>query len=138
MIQDFIKPFDAGRKELEDLFSRKHPETYKNIVKEVIKLIGESMENDPERPDFERIETIDHGDYQGTLLFIIPCAGYQPSTYWYVKISYGSCTVCDTLQGIRPLASYDEKPTSQQVADYMTLALHIVQGLRLMNDDDDD
>ena len=31
---------------------------------------------------------------------MIPEEGYQPSDYWYVRVSYGSCCGCDTLQSI--------------------------------------
>ena len=40
-------------------------------------------------PGLERIHRIDDGDYQGTLVFVIGGKGYQLSTYWYVKVSYG-------------------------------------------------
>ena len=78
----------------------------------------------------ERIHKIDDGDYQGTLLFVIAAKGYQPSKYWAVSVGYGSCSGCDTLEGIKSDGDYGESPNKQQIADYMTLALHIVQGLK--------
>jgi hypothetical protein len=84
-------------------------------------------------PDPTRIHQIDDGDYQGTLLFVIAASGYQPSDYWYVKVGYGSCSGCDTLQAIDGYGGYsDEAPSKDQVDDYMTLALHIIQGLKSM------
>jgi hypothetical protein len=79
--------------------------------------------------DPSRITEIDHGDYQGTLLFVIASNNYQPDTFWYVKVSYGSCSACDTLQAI---LGYGDPVTEQQAADYYVLATHIVQGLKEM------
>lgn len=84
-------------------------------------------------PDPARIYQIDDGGYEGTLVFVIGAGGYKPSRYWYVKVGYGSCSVCDTLQAIRGYEG--DAPTKEQVDAYMTLALHIVQGLREMNAD---
>lgn len=56
--------------------------------------------------------------------------GYQPNDYYFVKVGYGSCSGCDTLEGIRNYE--DGNPTEEQVKDYMTLALHVVQGLKRM------
>ena len=46
------------------------------------------------------ITMIDDGDYQGTLLFLIPFNTYQPSAYEYLMthVYYGSCSGCDALQ----------------------------------------
>lgn len=62
-------------------------------------------------PHPERIHQIDDGDYQGTLIFVIGAGGYQPSRYWYVKVGYGSCSGCDTLQAIRGYE--DDAPTKE-------------------------
>jgi hypothetical protein len=44
------------------------------------------------------------------------------------KVGYGSCSGCDTLQATKDYS--DEKPTPDQVSQYMILALHIVQGFK--------
>jgi len=130
MIQDFVTKFEAKRAELEATFREKHPDAYVDVVRAVVK----SLHSDEYGSiDPERIHQIDDGDYQGTLLFVIAATGYQPSDYWYVKVDYGSCSGCDTLQSISGYSS--APPTDEQVRDYMTLALHVVQGLRKMNDD---
>lgn len=69
----------------------------------------------------ENITVIDNGDYQGTLMFLIPKDCYQPSESEYLLtfIYYGSCYGCDTLMGIQ--GSGDAKPTEQQLKDYMAL-----------------
>lgn len=117
-----------NKEKLREQFAAKAPESYTEIVKAVVGVIGGDDEYDA--PDVNRVHQIDDGDYQGTLVYVIGAGGYQPNDYWYVKVGYGSCSGCDTLQGIHGYS--DEKPTESQVEEYMTLALHIVQGLRAM------
>lgn len=76
------------------------------------------------------ITTINDGDYQGTLLFIIPRATYQPceSEYLITYVNYGSCSVCDTLQGIQDYSN--ELPTEKQLDDYTTLCLHLCENMK--------
>jgi hypothetical protein len=126
MIDSFVRQYVSEKSKLEYLFRKKHPDDYMEIVKGVVRLLGDEMEFDI--PDPERIHLIDDGDYQGSLIFVIGAKGYQPDTYWAVKIGYGSCSGCDTLEGIREYS--DDVPTEEQVKDYMTLALHVVQGLK--------
>ncbi len=78
------------------------------------------------RLDVENMTTIDNGDYQGTLLFLIPFSGYQPSEYEYLMtyVNYGSCSGCDTLQAIQEWG--DEKLTESQIADFMTLCKDLI------------
>ena len=132
MIAEFVELFMAGKPKIEATFSEAHPENYKAIVEAVVTVLNN--EEDYGAPDPKRIHELDDGDYQGTLVYVIAATGYQPSDYWYVKVGYGSCSGCDTLEGIRSYS--DDKPTEGQVRDYMTLALHIVQGLKKMGDDE--
>ena len=132
MIAEFVELFMAGKPQLEAMFSEKHPENYKAIVEAVVTVLNNG--EDHGAPDPERIHELDDGDYQGTMVYVIAATGYQPIDYWYVKVSYGSCSGCDTLEGIRNYG--DDKPSEEQVRDYMTLALHIVQGLKKMGDDE--
>ena len=127
MIRDFVKEFMEKREELEKVFSSKHPEDYTEIVRAVVRALHREFYTSM---DENRITLIDHGDEQGTLVYVIGETGYQPSTYWYVKISYGSCSANDTLVSI--VEGSDGPPTAIQVQQYMTLALHIVQKLRCM------
>lgn len=125
MIQKFVDLWDKNKEQLRDVFKERHPLDYAELLKEVITILQNHNYNDL---DPERIHPIDDGDYQGTLLFIIGVKGYQPSDYYFVKISYGSCFGCDTLERIRDYSS--DTPTESQVNDYMTLALHIVQNIK--------
>lgn len=128
MISEFVERFEAGKSTLEAAFKAKHPESYIDVVREVIKVV---TTDDYNAIDPERIHQIDDGDYQGTLLFVIAARSYQPDDYWFVKVGYGSCSGCDTLQAIN-YSLDDNPPTDDQVSQYMTLALHIVQGLKFM------
>lgn len=76
--------------------------------------------------DIGNISEIDNGDYQGTLLFLIPFNTYQPSESQYLMtyIGYGSCSVCDLLQSIQDFGS--GKLTDRQVKDFMTLCKDIL------------
>lgn len=132
MIQKFIDAFMEGKDTLKDAYSLKHPADYAQIVSDVVKLLDRAGE-DRDVPDPDRITCIDHGDYQGTLLFIVGAKGYQPSRYWSVFVNYGSCSGCDTLEAIRNY-SY-EAPKPRQVDAYMTLALHIVQGIKQLDNE---
>lgn len=81
----------------------------------------------PYNIDINNIIEIDHGNYQGTLLYLLPFDTYQPSHYQYLMtyVDYGSCSVCDTLQSI---INWDEEPPSeQQLDDLMTLCCHILE-----------
>ena len=131
MIEAFTKAWFANLHTMREKFTAKHPDDYKEVVRAVVQMLADASD-EYDKPDPERIHQIDDGDYQGTHLYVIACQGYQPSRYWYVKVSYGSCSGCDTLEGIRDYR--DGQPDADQVGEYMTLALHIVQGLREMGD----
>jgi hypothetical protein len=127
MLMDLLSRYDDKKEELRAKMAAAHP-SYEDIVKYVIEAVSDPDEYDSLDP--ERIHVIDDGDYQGTLLFIIAAKGYQPSKYWAVYVGYGSCSGCDTLQAIQDSGAWGEKPNEKQINDYMTLALHIVQGLK--------
>src|SRR5688572_8003061 len=98
MIQEFVDKFMAAQEQLSAKFSIKHITDYQDIVAAVIEVIN--PDDDYGLPNKNKIHAIDDGDYQGTLLCVIPAVGYQPDDYWYVKVGYGSCSGCDTLQAI--------------------------------------
>ena len=77
--------------------------------------------------DASEISVVDNGDYQGTLLFLIPAYTYHPteSEYLMTFVGYGSCSGCDTLQAIQECWS-DDPLTEQQVKDFMALCKDIV------------
>jgi hypothetical protein len=131
MIQEFVKCWDQRKGEIEAKFRVKHPDDYEEIVRAVVEILGDG--DSYRKPDPTRIHSIDDGHYQGTLVFVIGADGYQPDDYWFVKVGYGSCSGCDTLEAISGYS--DEPPTDEQVSQYMTLALHILQGLKEMKEE---
>ena len=76
--------------------------------------------------DTDNITVIDDGNYQGTLLFVIPFNTYQPTEgeYLMTSIGYGSCSGCDTLQSIQFLG--DEPPSEVELDSYMQLCRDII------------
>lgn len=129
MIKEFVEKWEERKNEIQEIYEKKHPEDYSEIVRNVITILHD---DDAESPDPQKIHCIDDGDYQGTLLFVIPEDTYQPSTYWAVKVFYGSCSGCDTLEAIRE-SVLESPPTPEQTKDYMTLSLHVVQKLTKIN-----
>lgn len=74
----------------------------------------------------DAIHEIDDGDYQGTMLYLIPLNTYQPSEYDYLMtfVGYGSCSGCDTLQAIQEYTK--DSLTTEQINDFMSLCKDIV------------
>lgn len=77
----------------------------------------------------ENIIVVDNGDYQGTLLFLIPRDTYQPSEdeYLMTYVGYGSCSGCDTLQAIQECG--ENIPTPEQLKDFMSLCKDLVTNM---------
>lgn len=106
---------------------------YLYLVKKVVELVlnDEKAENsyEYEKWDFDRITEINDGDYQGTLLFLIPRRTYQPGAGEYLMTYsyYGSCSGRDALQAIQDWG--DNPPTEAQLRDYMSLCLHLIENM---------
>ena len=100
---------------------------YTYLVELVVKyILNPSIKIDWEKFDADKITVIDNGDYQGTLLFMIPRNTYQPgaSDYLLTYSYYGSCSGCDTLMAIQNWE--DVVPTESQIKDYMALCKDLV------------
>ena len=74
--------------------------SYKDLVKLTFGIIYNSDEQVLDELDLDKITSIDNGDYQGTIMFVIPFDTYQPSCHEYLitYVGYGSCSYCDALQ----------------------------------------
>ena len=123
MIQAFVDKFMEAKPELGERLAREarnYMFDYEKLVRAVVETIGAPL-------DPERIQEINWGDYQGTLFFVIGEKGYQPSSFWTVKVDYGSCSGCDTLEAIK--SDYQDGGEEQK-RQLLELALHIVQGLK--------
>ena len=66
MIREFTDKFVASKAAVKAELAEKHPDSYADIVRLVVRTIN--PEKDYDAPDFERIHQIDDGDYQGTLV----------------------------------------------------------------------
>jgi len=131
VIQTFVNRYMAARDALRAEYAKGWPDNYEAIVKSVVTVIqSEDGSYDDFDIDPDRIHLIDDGDNRGTLLFVIACKSYQPSRYWAVKVGYGSCSGCDTLQSLRVYS--DDPPSEEGLDGLMTLSLHVVQGLVLV------
>jgi len=139
MIPEFVKAFEKNRsKILEELSKRKF-----NDYKDLVRIFIDNIKHDEygiyyRNPDSNIIHEINDGTYEGSLLYLIPNNDQNPSVYFYVFISYGSCSGCDTLQIINSLEGFDEDlPTEEQIKSYMTLCTHILQGIKVIGENDD-
>jgi hypothetical protein len=103
---------------------------YTDLVKLVVDFIlNPHEEYEDNKWDSKHITVVDNGDYQGTLLFLIPRDTYQPGEYDYLMtyVGYGSCSGCDTLKAIQ---EWNDAPlTERQVKDFMTLCKDLVTNM---------
>lgn len=95
---------------------------YKDLVKLTVMFIL----NDENEWDENKIKEIDDGDYQGTLLYLIPEDTYQPNSSEYLMtfVEYGSCSGCDTLQRIQ--CFLDTKSRDKSIDDLMNLCKDLI------------
>jgi hypothetical protein len=139
MIQELVKQWEENKLKLEEYFKTTKQEEYQSyeaIVRKIFEICINVSDSKYDNFNLEKLHVIDDGDYQGTQLFIIPKDTYQPSAEDYVITDtyYGSCSGCDTLQAI---SSYNyDLPTDAQVKKYMTLALHLVQKLKYLGEEE--
>lgn len=140
MLTDFVEAWNENKDKLEKYFKNTKQEKYdeyEKILKQLIKIvINPYLSNKKYKTlDIEKIRVIDDGDYQGTQIYIIPFDLYQPDVedYVYTNNYYGSCSGCDTLLSI---SNYQEGiPTPKQVEGYMTIALHLLQKFKKLEDE---
>lgn len=136
MIEEFVKSWDQRKGLLEEHIRKQRQEDidYEQLVKWLIEIVINPAVNPAVeyKLNAERIHTIDDGDYQGSLLFIVPPDTYQPlvTGYLFTYVEYGSCSGCDILESIRVYNS--GLPNEHQVKEYMTLELHLLQKFRWM------
>lgn len=144
MIKEFVKAWDANKGKLEE-YIRTHIQDEYDSYEALVKLLFDHVIN-PEMTDYhkfdiEEVTTLGGGDYSGTLVFVLHEKGWgnDPSCdeYVYTYVDYGSCCVCDTLQGIVE-NTWRKLPTGEQVAEYMTLCLHLLQRCHRMLETEDE
>lgn len=132
MLKILVQKWDQNKNKLEKFLREEsglNTCCYKDLVKATFENIyndGTNTKYDRYKLDVEQITEIDNGDYQGTLLFLIPFETYQPSEYDYLMtyVGYGSCSGCDTLQAIQDYT--DDKLSDSQIPSFMTLCKDIL------------
>lgn len=78
---------------------------------------------------WSRLQVIDHGEYQGNMIFIMVPDVYQPSLdkdYYFTSVMYGSCSHCDTMQHVQDVLDTKE----EKIQALMLAALHMVQATK--------
>ena len=126
LLERWIKNKDLLKREL-SIRNGLKDFSYKDLVKLTFEIIyNTSYEGSWERVNTEEITEIDNGNYQGTLLFLIPFDEYEPSEYEYLMtyVGYGSCCGCDTLLSIQSYV--DGKLTPDQVNLFVDLCKDII------------
>lgn len=100
---------------------------YEYLVHMVVKFIlNKNVRENDVRFDERNIVVIDHGDYQGSQLFVVAEEAYQPGHWQYIigYQDYGSCSGCDTLKSIQSSGYTTHNET--QLKEYMALCKDIV------------
>ena len=140
MIEAYVDYFNKNKSVLREMFQKVLEQNeyirYDRVVKILVKFLSNgNMAYNPYGGEFRsyeldpnRITEIDHGEYQGTLIYVIGEPGYQPSNYVVTKVDYGSCSGCDTLDRILE----DSDNQAQQLDDLLVLCLHIIQQMKLI------
>jgi hypothetical protein len=131
MLKILVEKWDENKDQL-----KKQLETRTDLnscdYKDLVKMTFDVILNSDEYTKIvtENIVEINHGDYQGTLLYMIPFDRYQPSEndYLITYVSYGSCSGCDTLLQIQEYG--EELLTETQVKDFMVLCKDLICNAR--------
>lgn len=127
MIMRFVQRFNKALPSLKEEWQKNPPQSYSALLKSLIEAISSGDDYTSNEPDPKRIQVVNFGDYQGTLVAVIGARGYQPYQHWVVSIGYGSCSACDSLQGA---VGYMEDGSPEDMDSLCRIALHIVQSLR--------
>lgn len=141
MIKKFVKAWDKYNNLLLKFFQKENPTSYEDILEKLVEIVInpylKELKEYPENRglDIKNMTIINNGDYQGTLIFIIPYDTYQPDTsaYVFTSVNYGSCSCCDTFQSIEVLSDDKKSEAGKQ---FHTLALHLLQSFKYFESED--
>lgn len=122
MIKEFVQQWDEKKGLIREALSKTCPNEYKDLVVLVATIMNKGKTLDP-KSVFEFCGS----DYQGSHLYVIRGSGdyYQRDCFYTVKVDYGSCSGCDTLEHLKVDLDGEE-----QLDGLMTLCLHIVQEIK--------
>jgi len=134
MIAALVEQWNARQEVLRAKYSTQHPGSYSAILQDLLTLVLTApVDFRYGSLDASKVVRVDHGDYQGTEIYLIPLSTYQPSAEDYVWFSneYGSCSGCDAFSAVRDnYGRWDDPPNEKQTEGYMSLALHMVQRMK--------
>ena len=122
--------WDTNKGKLRDLLAERtdlNTCEYEDLVELAFETIYNTAVTGLDRKlDLANITVVDNGDYQGTLVFLIPFDTYQPSEHEYIMtfIGYGSCSGCDVLQAVQGWGK--EKPTEEQLDGFMDICRDLI------------
>ena len=133
MIKEFVLKWEERKSKLEEKI-RNTPQseynTYEKLVKMLFDIVinyGEPMYN---QYDTSYIIRANEDAYRGTYIFVLHKEYIDDSyieDYIYTTVRYGTCSGCDILKNINGDGYSYELPNEEQVKDYMTLILHLLQ-----------
>lgn len=138
MHKQVLKAWDDHQEEVRNWIATTNLDdmSYRFLLENTLRILfgEEKYDTHSEEPDYTRIVEVDFGDYQGDLVFVVGGKGYQPSAdnHWVTDVSYGSCSGCDTLQGITGYSG--GVPSTEQTEGLWTLCLHLMQGMKRLGD----
>ena len=128
MLKIMVEQWDKNKDLLKEELSKTRFEDidYKKLVEMTFGIVYNTGLYSHLQVVTDKTTEIDDGDYQGTLLYLLPFDTYQPAEYEYLMtcVGYGSCSGCDTLLAI---SHYDDGvPTEEQLGELMVLCKDIL------------
>lgn len=139
MITEIIQKWEENKHKLEEYFKTTKQEayqSYENILRKIFELCINVSDINDENFNLDKLYVIGDDGYSGTIIFIIPINTYSPDLDDYIITNtyYGSCSGCDTLLSI---SHHNDEvvPNEEQLKEYMTLALHLVQKMKWLSDE---
>ncbi len=127
MIKKYVKKWEEEKLNIKDYYKgiinnnqfEEKLNDYDKIMKVICeKILDINFEND--------VTTFVIGEYIGDIAYI--CKNKEKESLFYTKVYYGSCTICDIMQGINvdiELNNYDIA-----IEKLMSLTLHLIQNLK--------
>lgn len=135
MIKWVIECWDNKKDVLKEYITTHNINEYASTYEQLVTTVVNTVLNSHDKYTFvtDEMVVIDHGDYQGTQIFILHLDTYQPGVedYIFTNNYYGSCSGCDALQRISDYSD-DHLPNEEQVDDFMLLCLGLIQSFQYM------
>lgn len=134
MIDKFVKRFNEKTSEIKQgLREMTELPSYGGLFRMLCDALHD--EDDYDTPNSATVQRVSYGDYEGTLVFIVANSTCYPSEIWFTHVRYGSCSACDTLQGVHDRCKYSDDYSCRIITDdavdgYHRLMLHMLQNMK--------